>query len=96
MNNITSRNHSEKRFQFYGKVAVTLAISFLVILLYNIFSTGISAFQQTYVAVKLDIPASVDKKSINPRSYLNKIKVSLKCFLLRSNQEMKERQCYHF
>ena len=72
MSNISSRNHSEKRFQFYGKVAVTLAISFLVILLYNIFSTGISAFQQTYVAVKLDIPASVDKKSINPRSYLNK------------------------
>ena len=43
MSNISSRNHSEKRFQFYGKVAVTLAISFLVILLYNIFSTGISA-----------------------------------------------------
>ena len=33
MNSITARNKSEKRFKMYGKVAVTVAISFLVILL---------------------------------------------------------------
>ena len=72
MNSITARNKSEKRFKMYGKVAVTVAISFLVILLYNIFSSGISAFKQTYVAVQLDIPANLDKKTLNPRSELNK------------------------
>ena len=58
MNNITNRNASEKRFKLYGMIAVSIAITFLVILLYNIFSSGISAFKQTYVAVKIDIPAS--------------------------------------
>ena len=72
MNSITARNKSEKRFKMYGKVAVTVAISFLVILLYYIFSSGISAFKQTYVAVQLDIPANLDKKTLNPRSELNK------------------------
>jgi len=71
MNNITNRNASEKRFKLYGMIAVSIAITFLIILLYNIFSSGISAFNQTYVAVKIDIPAEVDKNSINSRSYLN-------------------------
>jgi phosphate transport system permease protein len=72
MNNISARNKSEKRFQIYGKTAVLIAIGFLVILLFNIFSTGISAFKQTYIAVNLEIPADFDKKNINPRTELNK------------------------
>ena len=44
MNSITARNKSEKRFKMYGKVAVTVAISFLVILLYNILITLVVLF----------------------------------------------------
>ena len=72
MNNISLRNKKEKRFQLYGKTAVLVAISFLGILLFNIFSTGISAFKQTYVAVNLNIPLDVNKSEINPRAELNK------------------------
>ena len=72
MNNIAKRNASEKRFKFYGVLAVSFAIAFLTILLFNIFSSGLSAFKQTYIAVKIDIPANVDKNLINPRSHLNK------------------------
>lgn len=72
MNNISSRNKKEKRFQMYGMTAVLVAISFLAILLFNIFSTGISAFKQTYVAVNLNIPLDVNKSEINPRAELNK------------------------
>ena len=72
MNNISSRNKKEKRFQMYGMAAVFVAISFLGILLFNIFSTGISAFKQTYVAVNLNIPLDVNKSEINPRAELNK------------------------
>ena len=95
MNSITARNKSEKRFKMYGKVAVTVAISFLVILLYNIFSSGISAFKQTYVAVQLDIPANLDKKTLNPRSELNKsfLKINsllstLKNYFLKLNSDI--------
>jgi phosphate transport system permease protein len=72
MNNISSRNKKEKRFQMYGMTAVFVAISFLGILLFNIFSTGISAFKQTYVAVNLNIPLDINKSEINPRAELNK------------------------
>ena len=71
MNNISSRNKKEKRFQMYGMTAVFVAISFLGILLFNIFSTGISAFKQTYVAVNLNIPLDINKSEINPRAELN-------------------------
>ena len=56
----------------YGMTAVIVAISFLGILLFNIFSTGISAFKQTYVAVNLNIPLDINKSEINPRAELNK------------------------
>ena len=51
MNSVSLRNKKEKRFQMYGMTAVIVAISFLGILLFNIFSTGISAFKQTYVCL---------------------------------------------
>ena len=72
MNSVSSRNKKEKRFQMYGMTAVIVAISFLGILLFNIFSTGISAFKQTYVAVNLNIPLDINKSEINPRAELNK------------------------
>ena len=72
MNNVSLRNKKEKRFQIYGMTAVIVAISFLGILLFNIFSTGISAFKQTYVAVNLNIPLDINKSEINPRAELNK------------------------
>ena len=72
MNSVSLRNKKEKRFQMYGMTAVIVAISFLGILLFNIFSTGISAFKQTYVAVNLNIPLDIKKSEINPRAELNK------------------------
>ena len=72
MNSVSLRNKKEKRFQIYGMTAVIVAISFLGILLFNIFSTGISAFKQTYVAVNLNIPLDINKSEINPRAELNK------------------------
>ena len=72
MNSVSLRNKKEKRFQIYGMTAVFVAISFLGILLFNIFSTGISAFKQTYVAVNLNIPLDINKSEINPRAELNK------------------------
>ena len=47
------RNRREKRFRLYGLCSLLLSISFLVVLLFYIFSNGLPAFKQTYV--KLDI-----------------------------------------
>jgi len=58
--NLKKRYAKEKRFQFFGIVSITVSFLFLLILLINIFSQGIPAFQQTYV--KLDI--KLDGKSL--------------------------------
>ena len=70
MNNILSRNNAEKRFKVYGFLAVSTAIVLLGILLFKIFSTGISAFNQSYIGVKIEINNSINSSEIDPRTEL--------------------------
>ena len=70
MNNILSRNNAEKRFKVYGVLAVSTAIILLGILLFKIFSTGISAFNQSYIGVKIEINNSINSSEIDPRTEL--------------------------
>ena len=72
MSNIIQRNKSEKRFQFYGLLAVGLAIFLLLVLLFKIFSTGFSAFNQTYLGVKIQIEKGVNLSELDARSTLRK------------------------
>ena len=72
MNSIIKRNQSEKRFKFYGILAVATAIFLLMILLFKIFSTGISAFNQTYIGVKIQIEANSDVSNLDPRRELKR------------------------
>jgi phosphate transport system permease protein len=58
MINLAKRNKAEKRFKVYGITAVLIAISFLFVLLFNIFSSGISAFKASYIGVKIEIPCN--------------------------------------
>ncbi len=50
---LKKRYAREKRFKFYGLMSIMLSFLFLLVLLVNIFSQGLPAFQQTYV--KLDV-----------------------------------------
>ena len=52
------RNAAEKRFRLYGLGALSIGVTFLVILLAVIISRGIPAFTQTFVA--LDVPLSAE------------------------------------
>ena len=70
MNNILSRNNAEKRLKVYGVLAVSTAIILLGILLFKIFSTGISAFNQSYIGVKIEINNSINSSEIDPRTEL--------------------------
>ena len=70
MNNILSRNNAEKRFKVYGFLAVSTAIVLLGILLFKIFSTGISAFNQSYIGVKIEINNEINSSEIDPRTEL--------------------------
>ncbi len=57
------RNTAEKRFKFYGMLAVATGLFFVVALIVAIISNGTGAFQQTFVTVDVFLdPAKLDKK----------------------------------
>ncbi len=60
---LKKRNTRENLFRFFGLVSILISFIFLLVLLVNIFSQGIPAFQQTYV--KLDIVLDEETLEIN-------------------------------
>ena len=49
--NIDRRNNQEKRFRFYGRLAVAIALIFLVTLFVTIVSKGAPGFFQYYITL---------------------------------------------
>lgn len=68
---LKKRYAREKRFQFYGIASISVSFLFLFILLFNIFSQGLPAFQQTYV--KLDITLDEKILGVNKESSKDKL-----------------------
>lgn len=57
------RNAKKARFRMMGLIAVTIGVLSLVGPLTSILASGLSSFQQTYVAVEVSLdPAKLDKK----------------------------------
>ena len=54
---LKKRRAASKRLRIYGIAAICTAIGFLCLLLTTIISNGYSAFQQTEIAVTIDVPA---------------------------------------
>ena len=50
---LIKRYKAEKRFQFYGKAAITVALMFLFVFIFQIFSKGYTAFQKTWLYVEV-------------------------------------------
>jgi len=48
---LAGRRRKEQRFRWYGRIAIFIAIAFLALLVASILARGISAFQQTYIAL---------------------------------------------
>ncbi|THD82357.1 phosphate ABC transporter permease PstA [Aliigemmobacter aestuarii] len=56
------RNAAEARFRFYGLFAITLSLGVLAIMLWTIFSDGVSAFKQA----KLTFPVTLAPEVLDP------------------------------
>lgn len=56
---LKKRYAREKRFRAYGIASLAISFLFLLILLVNIFSTGLPAFQQSYIKLDVHIDAEV-------------------------------------
>lgn len=59
------RNAAEKRFQFYGILAIGIGMLMLVVLVYTIVSKGTGAFQQTFVTMNVELLENKIDKSGN-------------------------------
>ncbi len=56
---LKKRYARERRFRFYGLMAIAISFLFLLVLLVNIISTGYPAFQQSYVKLDVKIDPAV-------------------------------------
>jgi len=56
------RNASEIRFKYYGIAAITVSLSVLAIMLWTIFSDGLSAFKQA----TFTFPVTLDAERLDP------------------------------
>jgi phosphate transport system permease protein len=82
---LKKRYAREKRFQWYGRLAVLAGFAFLFILLFDIVSKGTPAFTQQYLRVpvtfdadRLGIDASSSEEEISRADYAGLIKASLR------------------
>ena len=64
---IAKRRAKDKRLKFYGRAAISLAVCFLLILFYSIFSNGYSGFFQYYVTLDINF----DRERIDPKGDLS-------------------------
>ena len=64
---IAKRRAKDNRLKLYGRTAISLAICFLLILFYSIFSKGYSGFFQYYVTLDINF----DRERIDPKGDLS-------------------------
>jgi phosphate transport system permease protein len=68
------RNAAEFRFRLYGLIAITISLTTLVIMLWTIFSDGISSFRQATITVPVTLSAEVlDPKGNRDPAELSKV-----------------------
>ena len=64
---LAARRTREKRFQLYGRIAIGIALAFLVTLFASIFSKGIPGFFQHYVTIEV----TLDRAKLDPAGDLS-------------------------
>lgn len=68
------RNAAEARFRAYGFSAICVAVVALVVLLSSVLSSGMSAFQQTYITLELPLPEDkLDKSGVRDPAVMAKV-----------------------
>ena len=69
-----TRNAGEKRFKAYGMIAIAFGLFMLSILVFNIVTRGAGAYQQTFVALEVELLAGkLDKKGNRDLDDLKKV-----------------------
>jgi len=89
------RYRAEKRFRFYGIVAILLSMIFLAFLFISIAANGYTAFQQTFVQLDIHLdPEMLDAGSLADANYQGLVKQSLAEMFPEVTTRKEKRQLY--
>ena len=98
---LKKRYAREKRFQWYGRLAVLTGFVFLFILLADIVSKGSPAFTQQYIKVtvefdadRLGVDAGASQEALMGANYLGVVKSSLRVMFPDVSGRKEKRQLY--
>ncbi|MBT8114052.1 MAG: phosphate ABC transporter permease PstA [Arenicella sp.] len=98
---LDKRNAAEKRFRWYGRVAIGFGIACLVFLFVDIISKGIGAFNQTYIAMQvtfdeqeLGLTPQSSEAEIRAASFESFLKASLREAYPDVTERRAKRQLY--
>jgi phosphate transport system permease protein len=76
---LNKRYRAEKRFKFYGMLAIFFSLSFLLLLFVTIIGNGYSAFLQTYVQLEIHFdPTVIDKDNLAAVNFPGLVKQTLR------------------
>lgn len=98
---LKKRYARERRFQWYGRVAVLIGFTFLFVLLFDIISKGTPAFTQQYVRVTVNLdPAELglepgaSREQIFAADYLSPIRSSLRAMFPEASSRKDKQSLY--
>lgn len=92
---LKKRYQAEKRFKFYGLLAIFLSLSFLLLLFISIIGNGYSAFQQT--EIRLDVyfdPALIDTDNLANANFPGLVKQTLLKMFPQVKSRTEKKQLY--
>jgi phosphate transport system permease protein len=76
---LSKRYRAERRFRFYGLLAIIASMVFLSLLFISIISNGYTSFQQTFIELDVTFdPEVLDKQSLATADYQGLVKQSLR------------------
>ncbi len=89
------RHAAETRFQWLGRLAILLAIGFLVIMVASIAFIGVGALRQTHVALDVFLdPAEIDSSKLKNADYDGLVKASLRKKFPEITKRREKRKLY--
>ncbi len=98
---LKKRYARERRFQWYGRVAVLIGFTFLFVLLFDIISKGTPAFTQQYIRVTVNLdPAELglepgaSREQIFAADYLSPIRSSLRAMFPDASSRKDKQSLY--
>jgi phosphate transport system permease protein len=93
---LTRRHRAEKRFQWAGRSAIFISLTFLVVMVGNILMDGAGVLRQTQIAVTLDLgPDAVDPDNIDAARFGKILKSALRAQFPDAKKRKEKKKLYN-